>query len=143
MYTLKRSMYTETAHRLRGHKGLCQFSHGHSYKWTVHIMSKNLKNDMVMDFGDLKSIMQASIGRLDHALVVDRLDYDDLPIKIKKLEKTVVITSRPTAERMAAMVYREITERLPSGVCLISVTCRETRNNSATYCDGDYIEIKS
>ena len=53
----------ETSHALSGHDGLCKNVHGHSYKLSVTVIGKpsqdpnNPKYGMVMDFSDLKKII--------------------------------------------------------------------------------------
>ena len=126
-------MYTETAHFLRDHPGLCKHWHGHSYKWTVVVGAETLTNDMVLDFGQLKEIMHDVIGPYDHALIVDKQEMQDIVSDTFDCSRVIVLSHRPTAERMAACVYSEIREMLPPGVKLIKVICRETRNNEACY----------
>ena len=53
----------ETGHALFGYDGLCKNVHGHSYKLTVTLIGKpiiesnNVKFGMIMDFSDLKKII--------------------------------------------------------------------------------------
>ena len=68
----------ETGHALYGYDGLCKNVHGHSYKLAVTIIgqpiseAKHVKLGMVMDFGDLKKIVEESIvNRFDHATVLN------------------------------------------------------------------------
>ena len=68
----------ETGHALFGYDGLCKNVHGHSYKLTVTLMGtpisdpKNVKFGMVMDFSDLKKIVNQSIVvPFDHATVLN------------------------------------------------------------------------
>ena len=57
----------ETGHALYGYDGLCKNVHGHSYKLAVTIIgqpiseAKHVKLGMVMDFGDLKKIVEEGI----------------------------------------------------------------------------------
>ncbi len=54
----------EMAHALYGYNGPCKNIHGHSYKLCVCVIGDvikdetNAKNGMVMDFSDLKKIVQ-------------------------------------------------------------------------------------
>ena len=68
----------ETGHALYGYDGLCKNVHGHSYKLDVTIIGKpivdikHVKNGMVIDFGDLKTIVnQEIIEPFDHATVLN------------------------------------------------------------------------
>lgn len=64
----------EAAHALEGYDGLCREIHGHSYRLFVTVKGtpcadeSNPKFGMVMDFGELKRIVNEQIlSRLDHA----------------------------------------------------------------------------
>ena len=68
----------ETGHALYGYDGLCKNVHGHSYKLDVTVIGhpiadfKHVKNGMVIDFGDLKSIVnQEIVYPFDHATVLN------------------------------------------------------------------------
>ena len=64
----------ETGHALYGYDGLCKNVHGHSYKLSVTVVGKpiedqsHVKFGMVMDFSDLKAIVNTLIVKpFDHA----------------------------------------------------------------------------
>ena len=60
----------EAAHYLPFHEGRCNNLHGHSYKMEVEIEGEIQKNGMIMDFGELKNIVNMSIvERFDHQLI--------------------------------------------------------------------------
>ena len=68
----------ETGHALFGYNGLCKNVHGHSYKLSVTLIgtpitdSNHVKYGMVMDFGDLKKIVNETIvAPFDHATVLN------------------------------------------------------------------------
>ena len=68
----------EMSHALNNYDGLCSNIHGHSYKLFVTIKGEPIgdrnspKYGMVMDFGDLKRIVQSKIIDVyDHALVLN------------------------------------------------------------------------
>ena len=68
----------ETGHALYGYDGLCKNVHGHSYKLDVTVIGvpidepENVKNGMVIDFGDLKAIVnQEIVYPFDHATVLN------------------------------------------------------------------------
>ena len=67
----------ETGHALYGYDGLCKNVHGHSYKLSVTVVGKpiedqsHVKFGMVMDFSDLKAIVNTLIVKpFDHAAVM-------------------------------------------------------------------------
>ena len=57
----------EMAHALRNYDGLCRNIHGHSYKMDITLAGRPLnddnspKNGMVMDFGDLKKLVNEEV----------------------------------------------------------------------------------
>ena len=57
----------ETGHALYGYDGKCRNVHGHSYKLSVTVIGlpisdpEHVKQGMVMDFGDLKTIVNKEI----------------------------------------------------------------------------------
>ena len=88
----------ESAHALDGYDGLCREIHGHSYRLFVTIKGEpiseenNPKLGMVMDFGDLKRIVNGEIvDRLDHSFVLrDSEQNEELKevLGAKFIEKT-------------------------------------------------------
>ena len=70
----------ETGHAIYGYDGLCKNVHGHSFKLDVTIIGQpiidpdHVKNGMVIDFGDLKTIINKEIVQpFDHAQCLDLL----------------------------------------------------------------------
>ena len=68
----------ETGHALYGYDGKCKNVHGHSYKLSVTVIgepitdSNNVKFGMVIDFTDLKKIVNEQvISVFDHSLVLN------------------------------------------------------------------------
>lgn len=66
----------ETGHALYGYDGKCRNVHGHSYKLSVTVIgmpigdNSHVKYGMVIDFSDLKKIVQEEIVDVfDHATV--------------------------------------------------------------------------
>lgn len=75
----------EAGHALFGYDGKCKNLHGHSYKLYVTVIGEpinnphNVKNGMVIDFGDLKRIVQEQIiDAFDHAMVFNELSSQSL-----------------------------------------------------------------
>ena len=70
----------ETAHVLYNYDGKCKNMHGHSYKLFVTVKGtpindiNNVKNGMVVDFGDIKKIVKEEIVDVwDHAVLLNAL----------------------------------------------------------------------
>ena len=79
MIRLTKEFSFESAHALWGYDGKCREVHGHSYRLFVTIKGEPItdqtdpKLGMVMDFGELKSIVAREItDRLDHSFVMRR-----------------------------------------------------------------------
>lgn len=89
----------EAAHHLPAHRGKCARTHGHSYQLEVTLRGpikdapSESDHGMVMDFGDLKQIVQE--------MVIARLDHTDLN------ESTGVYT---TAEYLAHWIWDRLVE---------------------------------
>ena len=69
----------EMAHALLGHDGPCKNIHGHSYHLSVTIKGKPIrdsaspKNGMVVDFSDIKKIVNEEIIQpFDHSLMLNK-----------------------------------------------------------------------
>lgn len=60
----------EAAHRLPRHEGKCKHIHGHSYKMTVEFEGEPNANGMVIDFNDIKKIIQPHIDNIDHSTMI-------------------------------------------------------------------------
>lgn len=136
MYILEKKFKFEAAHWLKGHEGGCASIHGHSYILHVYIGCDNLVNDMVIDFGDVKHIIEPIVEELDHATIVN-LNEDDIPIRGDIITKCYFVHGRPTAENMAKKLFELIKlylTRYPH--CqLLNVKLQETEGNTITYSD--------
>ena len=82
----------EMAHALWNYDGACKNIHGHSYKLFVTVRGEpvqdenNVKTGMVMDFGDLKQIVNRTIvKRFDHCMVVSRKAPHDFLTKVEQM----------------------------------------------------------
>lgn len=74
MYITKK-IETETGHRLINYEGKCAHLHGHRYQWEVTVMAADLdETGFVIDYGDLKDILNMTIDELDHAFIFSDQD---------------------------------------------------------------------
>lgn len=90
-----REFYFDAAHFLSDYKGKCEQLHGHTYKLEV-IVEGSIGNDgMLMDFNELKEIVNSNI--------LERLDHKDLN----------EIFDVPTAENIASWIFDELKTRMP------------------------------
>ena len=136
----------EMAHLLEGYDGLCREIHGHSYRLFVTVMGEpgsdptSPKYGMVMDFGDLKNIVnELIVHRYDHTLVMRASDRSvALRTTLKAhFDRIVETPYQPTCENMVADFARVIAERLPAGVTLVSIKLHETATSFAEWYASD------
>jgi len=103
-----------SGHRLSKHKGACHNMHGHNYVIEVQLSTEKLdKNDMVIDFHDLKVLTNAFLDRFDHATVLnptDRANIDHIIKQDYKLEFISLANEDPTAEVFSKYIYKALTE---------------------------------
>ena len=136
----------ESAHALDGYDGLCREIHGHSYRLFVTIKGEpiceegNPKMGMVMDFGDLKRIVNGEIvDRLDHSFVL-RDSEQNVELKSMlsaKFSKVVLVEYQPTCENMLADFAARLQKALPDGVELHSLRLHETATSYAEWHSED------
>ncbi len=141
MFYLKKIFHFEAAHALNGYDGKCRNIHGHSYELRVTVKGMpldepgNPKNGMVIDFHDLKSIVnQEVVEKLDHSFIIgNNMPKDFVEITKQNFDKVVELPYQPTTENMLADFAQRIKSRLPQYVELYSVTLQETRDNIAEW----------
>jgi 6-pyruvoyltetrahydropterin/6-carboxytetrahydropterin synthase len=134
----------EMAHALWNYDGLCKNIHGHSYKLYVTVIGEpindenNLKNGMVIDFGDLKKIVKTQIVDIfDHSLVVYKnAPYDKLMDLNEMVSRHHIVDFQPTCENLVLHFVNIIKPLLPEGVSLKKVKLFETANSNAEW-DAD------
>jgi len=135
----------EMAHALWNYDGPCKNIHGHSYKLFVTIIGKpindenNTKYGMVIDFGDLKNIVNKLIvNRFDHSVVVsDKAPYQMLQNIEQMFEKYEVLKYQPTCENLVIDFANQIKKYLPEGVKLHSLKLAETATSFAEWYASD------
>lgn len=112
MFTVTKQYRTETAHRLPNHKGGCRFLHGHSYLFEVTFEGQETKDGMVVDFKEVKNILQAVLDPWDHAIVLYK--DDELAVALDSVAALTpginlqLVNYIPTAENMAEDVADKI-----------------------------------
>lgn len=106
------------AHNLRGYKGKCEELHGHNWHVEVTAGSEKLNDlGMVIDFKELKSVLEKVISEMDHKYLNKIKEFSDM---------------NPTSENIARYIYKKISQKLP-GLKFDGVTVWETASSSATY----------
>ncbi len=122
----------EGAHALFNYDGKCKHIHGHSYilyvtvKGSPAITDGEPKDGMLMDFTDLKAIVNSNIiDKFDHAIILR--DRALLTEEIAQAYGNVIVTDfQPTCENMISYFASKIKENLPENVSLFSLKLYET-----------------
>jgi len=136
----------ETGHALYGYDGKCKNVHGHSYKLSVTVIgipindTSNVKFGMVIDFGDLKTIVASEIvDKFDHATVFNKnTPHVELAAELEKRGHNVILVNyQPTSEMMLIDFSEKIKKRLPKNVQLHSLKLQETGTSHAEWFASD------
>jgi len=131
----------ETAHALYNYDGKCKNIHGHSYKLFVTAKGTPIldlnhkKNGMVMDFNELKEIVEKEVlQKWDHGILINNLSpHKNLGETLQKEgHKVVFCNYQPTCENMLYDIAEKLKKQFPTSVELISLKLHETENS---YCE--------
>lgn len=119
-YTLKVVTDFAAAHSLRNYSGNCERLHGHNWKIEVEVSARELDEvGMGLDFKTIKRTTKDFLDQLDHYNLNDVPPFD---------------TINPTAENIAAYIYRSLAERLNADrVWVSAVTIWETERACVRY----------
>lgn len=132
----------EMAHSLEGHDGACSRIHGHSYRLWVTVGGEpctdinSPKLGMVVDFGDLKRIVNEQIVSVfDHAFVVRRTAENSALVDALAAHYggVRVVEWQPTSENLVRHFAALITPLLPAGVSLRAIKLSETASSYAEW----------
>ena len=95
----------------------------------------NPKNGMVMDFGDLKKIVNEEIiDHYDHAFIInDQMPKDFIEEVKRHYERIIVLPYQPTTELMLIDFSKKIKQRLPDNVKLVKILLKETEGSFAEW----------
>ena len=129
------------AHALENYHGMCKNIHGHTYKLEVTVKGvpsqdeNSSKRGMIIDFSDLKAIIEEKIVRpWDHALMLNRKANPELLRLLQKNYGKIILTDyQPTTENMLCYLAAEIKAILPPDIQLYSIKLKETENSYATW----------
>ena len=128
------------AHALDNYDGKCRFIHGHTFHFSVTLKGPLIdeegdpKNGMIMDFGDLKTILHEEIvKKFDHSLVLkDTSPYKIIVDKVGP-ERVNLMPFQPTCENLLIHFIAKVRTRLPEGIYLQSASLQETPSNIAEW----------
>lgn len=113
--TISKQFRWEMGHRLPFHDGLCKNIHGHSYEAHVILSGEPDDHGMVMDYFDMKLLIQKKIDELDHAFLCDTSDTVVRSFLEENTMKTVLVEFPTTAENIARMLLEHVISQLPIG----------------------------
>ena len=133
----------EGAHALKGYDGKCRHIHGHSYALFVTVTGEpqeendNPKTGMVMDFGELKKVVNEKIiSGFDHALIL-RQDAPLAEELVNVYENVIVVGFQPTCENLAIHFASLLKESLPKGCELFGIKLYETPTSYVEWIAGE------
>lgn len=109
----------DSCHYLKMYEGKCANLHGHTYKLQVELFGDLDSRGMVVDFGDIKKVI--------NELIIDNVDHKNL---------NEVYSFNTTAENMVVYFYEIISAYLRGinhDIHLLSVRLWETPTSFATY----------
>lgn len=135
----------EIAHALWNYDGPCKNLHGHSYKLFVTVIGSPIydeassKKGMVIDFGDLKEIVNDEIvNKLDHAVILNTEAAQNIPTEMQQMfERHLVVDYQPTCENLVIDFAKRIKKRLPERLKLFSLKLHETGSSFAEWYAAD------
>lgn len=118
MILITKELTFDAAHHLPWHQGECRHLHGHTYRLQVSVTGELNENGVLIDFKNLKTIMQKTVIELfDHKYIND-------------------IISNPTTENMAVHIFNLLQRALAANdtnknIKLFSVKLWETPTSFA------------
>ncbi len=123
-YQLKVVTEFASAHTLRGYPGACSRMHGHNWKVELEAIATSLDEvGMGVDFKKMKNAANEVGDEMDHRYLNELEPFTEI---------------NPTAENIAAYMYREISKRLNSNSITVSaVTLWETDRACVRYSEED------
>jgi 6-pyruvoyltetrahydropterin/6-carboxytetrahydropterin synthase len=135
----------EIAHALWNYNGPCANIHGHSYRLFVTVTGSPIKDEenpkfgMVIDFGDLKKIVNDEIIHpFDHALIISKKAAASLNCDNNQMfNKQIIVDYQPTCENMVLDFVQKIKNKLPSGIILHSIKLHETATSFSEWFSSD------
>jgi len=134
----------DAGHRVPNHHSQCRHLHGHRYKVRLCVEGHIQEGDdpssegMVLDFGELKHILNAVKEEYDHKMVLWVEDSIGYTLMQEHTDVGVVPVSWiPTAENFAVDIYKEASFHATlSGMKVVEVQVYETPTSVAVYKGG-------
>jgi 6-pyruvoyltetrahydropterin/6-carboxytetrahydropterin synthase len=119
VYQISVEQHFDAAHYLRGYRGKCEALHGHRYRVVLKVEAAELDDiGLAYDFVELKKYLAEVIDRFDHTCL------NDVPPFTKV---------NPSAENLAANIYKELKARLKAPVTISSIEVWESPQTGIIY----------
>lgn len=136
-----KEFHFEMAHALYGYDGPCKNIHGHSYRLSVSIIGEinyqknHPKNGMVVDFTDLKAIVNSKIiDQFDHSLVLNaNSPHKKFAEKENIFEKIILVDYQPTCENLLVDFVKKIMPYFSENMKLHHLRLSETATSCAEW----------
>ncbi|MBL7996490.1 6-carboxytetrahydropterin synthase [bacterium] len=130
---IAKEFHWEMAHRLPYHRSGCQNIHGHSYRMFVEIEGTPGPNGMLMDYGDMKSLVKPIVDELDHAFLCSNDDEMMKPFLKTSGLKAVYVDFFTTAENLSFYFVKKIKKKLVpyKNIIALKVRIQETTSSYA------------
>lgn len=113
------------AHALRYYQGACENTHGHNYQAEMLVEGETLSSDteLLMDFSELKKILNSELEVLDHEFLNQIEPFNHL---------------NPSAENLAKYLWYKLNPYFVNKPAKIkSVSISENSRQTATYWELD------
>jgi 6-pyruvoyltetrahydropterin/6-carboxytetrahydropterin synthase len=156
MITITKEIKWEGGHRLYDSNlpaeeneklyGKCFNIHGHSYRLQVEIATDEMKNGFVMNFTDLKEVLEHIKNHYDHRCT---LMAGDPLIEVLKPSGTrvTVLPVIPTCENQIQIIANDLLEIFSTWfgrkIYIVSITLWETASSYCTWSNNGLIKSNS
>jgi 6-pyruvoyltetrahydropterin/6-carboxytetrahydropterin synthase len=129
---IAKEFHWEMGHCLPEHFGNCKNIHGHSYKMMVELEGTQDESGMIMDYYDLKKIVNPVIEKLDHAFMVNEKDKHIIEFLDSVKSKKVIVGFQSTVENICKYILSQIqVKELPPNVKKLKVRIFESVDDYA------------
>jgi 6-pyruvoyltetrahydropterin/6-carboxytetrahydropterin synthase len=126
VFEISASVHFDAAHWLRDYEGPCARMHGHRFDVQAAVTGSGLgREQLLMDFHELRGLLEEVIAPFDHHCLNDIEHFADLS---------------PTSENIARFIYDALAERLSrleAGVRLAWVSVSESPDTRVVYRESE------
>lgn len=121
---IARQFHWEMGHRLPFHNGECKNLHGHSYRLWVELEGTRDANGMLVDYGDMKALIQPLLDPLDHCFLCDESDEYMKSFLATSPFKVVFVPFTTTAENIVRYLIEQFAQLFSSNERISAITAR-------------------